>query len=465
MKTSKDYLPDSSYKSALKHFYPNLYLEFQGELDQNKLITPMRSPDVLPKKPKKKLSISYKEDPLVKEIVDKYISAQKDYFENKRKEQLLVCKTLMKYADSLIKSQAALYYKNNNLIIILDTSTTIDDKEKVFNAIAVLSGEMYVLKRDLDNYQRRVSDLEKEITIYKYDSFFAPIDSVASSYDKINKDLKKFNDDVTEVQGKLFNSDTVVFRHIIQDWNKIVSNVLPSNRKNEDAKQKETELGALPGLSSIVGQREVNFNLAVLGFQKVQSETSAIYGEIKLFTSSIKTDSVQNLRTLFLPEASSFGVTGKINIALGIISDNKIKNQKRFGINLEFNLLGKKLKPDNSNKENSFNPIVFHTKTGFEFIAVKNILSIYTNVNTLTIFDNVKNYKTSLNTDKVFRGFIDFGTRMLLAPSDNSLSKLGLKLKIDLGFIANGGDIKAIIKSDDLVVPTFKFGLQKDFKL
>lgn len=128
-------------------------------------------------------------------------------------------------------------------------------------------------------------------------------------------------------------------------------------------------------------------------------------------------------------------------------------------------MLSKKLKPDNLTTDNSFSTLVFHTKTGLEYIAVKNFLSFYANVNTITALDNIKKFKTNLNTDKIFRGFVDFGSRIFINPLDGGIEKLGLKFKIDLGFISNSGDIKSIIKSDDLIIPTFRFGLQKDFNL
>jgi hypothetical protein len=325
---------------------------------------------------------------------------------------------------------------------------------------------MYVLKRDMDATNNLLLSEKKKLADLNFKRYLEPTDALLKADSIISSDFKSSEKEYIKLKGNVLKYSNTLFKEIKENWNKILDGILPSTKKSSSQKDDNTkELGAVPGLSSILGQKEVNLNLSVLGFKKVESGSSSIYGEVKLFTSGIKTDSTQNLRTLFLPEASNFGITGKINIGLGLVNNDSTRNNKVFGINLEFNLLGKKIKPDNSNTENSITPLVFHTKTGLEFIAIKNFLSLYANVNTITTLDNVEKFKINLNTTKLFRGFVDFGARILLAPTDSKLESLGLKFKLDLGFISNGNNIKSIIKSDDLIIPTFRFGLQKDFNL
>ena len=38
-----------------------------------------------------------------------------------------------------------------------------------------------------------------------------------------------------------------------------------------------------------------------------------------------------------------------------------------------------------------------------------------------------------------------------------------MKLFFDLNFLVNGGDVKAIYTTDDLITPVIKFGVRKGF--
>jgi len=402
-------------------------------------------------------ALTRRDSTMVKLLLEKLIISFNNDITEKKKQMIKQADLFLKKIDSLQKNEARLYYKNNNLAIIIDTGYNINSKQNLWDSLSFIAGEMYILKRDLDNLYSTVSAYQKDTLFYDL-SYFSL--SVSNNIDSvINKAKEKFSDinaRTTFIGKNIKNADSI-FYNLSKKWD----NVLETFKNNKESKTgTRTDLGALPGLSAILGQKEVNLNISVLGSQLISNEKSSIYGEIRLFTSGIKTDSIQNRKTLFLPEASTFGISGKLNFGFGPI--RQVENAKRIGINMEFHILGKKIKPDNTKDETSISPLVFHTKTGLEIIAIKNILSIYFNINTLTPLDKVADYRSGLSIKKNFFGFVDFGTRMLLIPKENFG---GLKLKVDLGFISNGGEIKSILQSEDLVIPTFRLGLQKDFGL
>lgn len=357
----------------------------------------------------------------------------------------------------LQKEHYQLEYKIYNSPFLLDSIKSYSEKSRIItDTLSAIYAENAVAYNYLDNVK------EKETALNSIISELETLQSDNTQTYFIKKE--KYNQLVSKAAVQKDKIDTTIkqtnytFSLIADKWNR---NILSFTA--QQSKPESKDLGAIPGLTSLLGQKEVNFNLSVLGssiLSKLGSNT-VTYGEIRLFTGSIKTDSTQNLRTLLLPEASSFGLAAKVTIGLG--ESRKDSNLKKFGINFEANFLGKKLKPENDKEENTISPFVFHPRIGFEWMIVPKLLSVYINGNGILPFDNNRQYKERIADGKLFKTFWDFGTKMLLNPADNGISKLGLKIKVDLGFIVNGGDVRAIIKNDDIVTPTFRFGLQKDF--
>lgn len=97
-------------------------------------------------------------------------------------------------------------------------------------------------------------------------------------------------------------------------------------------------------------------------------------------------------------------------------------------------------------------------------MVIRNLLSLYGNVNGLSAVTNTEKFEEKLSVKRKISGFLDFGIRMLINPSKELKLESNFKLYVDINFLVAGGDVRAINKSKDILIPNIRFGVRKSFK-
>ena len=370
--------------------------------------------------------------------------------------------------DSIQRKQSIIYYRLNNMSIIIDTSVSIDSRKQMFDSLSALAGELNVLKNKLDYVQWEFLDINDRLIRYDTSSFIkSKIDSIpegsannAVIYNAVKNELdntlESFSSDLknNQVQKKELdstqNSISITFNRLLKKY--IVSKEIP---------KKGIEFGALPSINSVLGSKQLNPNISVHGFyQGTADDKPSKYAELKFFTGTLNTNEFSVIKTLFVPETSSWGISGKFTWGFSPAQDDSKK--KIIGLNLETHYLSKKIKSDTLKESPTFSPGLVQIKTGLEIAVIPNTVSLYTNVNSINFLDNLDDFNKTFQEQKKSIGFVDFGVKMLLGANDESLKKIGLKLLIDFSGIVNGGDVNSFINSEDKIIPVIRIGGRVD---
>jgi hypothetical protein len=376
-----------------------------------------------------------------------------------RTKALADCEILKRQNDTIIRAQSVLYYKNNNLIIVLDSTTNMAEKEKIFDSLAYLSGEMYLLKLHLENTERQIATLYTRINEYNYEKFYSPLEVVISADDSLNTLFEGFEKNYKKLKGEIKDADSLM--KIYKDtWNRIAGSILPSNRQSKIKPQ--NDFSTLPLISSIPGIGYYNANISLFGQTKYEDPNSAFFIQYGGYAGATNTNSIINFNSIFNTETSTYGFFVKNFWGFDPTGDKA--KQSQLGINLDIFYLGKKIIVDTVKEKEGFQSSFFHVKAGAEYMIINNLLSVYGNANALSAVTNVKSFEEKLSVSKKINGFIDFGVRMLMNPSKELKLENNFKLYVDINFIIASGDVKTINKSQDIFIPNIRFGVRKSFK-
>jgi len=336
--------------------------------------------------------------------------------------------------------------------------------DKAEQAATEMTKPIEGLKSDLASLKEKKDQIGVILGLGQNEQLYKNLDILFKSVDSINKiidgKIKQLKEGVNKNGLVLKDAETVITTsrdEIIKVYKKYESST---------GKQ-ENNLQAIAGITQPLGrQGQLVPNISILGYKSVSNENSSMSSQLKLFVGANSQDqnTFNSNYKLFIPEMSTFGFTA--DFSLGFIPStksyviNKDLNQpiKKLGINLSSYYLGKSL---NKLKDStSFNVGVLQFKTGFQYILIGKVLSVYGNVNSFFIANGIDDFKENFNYDKKLRGFIDFGLECYLDLITNSKDG-GLSIDLDLGFISAGGDVKSLVPGSDPLIPRIKLSIVK----
>ena len=192
------------------------------------------------------------------------------------------------------------------------------------------------------------------------------------------------------------------------------------------------------------------------------------FHNLQLFSSGVSFDTsrLQNGFNFLVPNASKFGLQYQFTKVLKSNGKKDLtdESQKPISLNFALNVLSKEVPEFNKDSlvTGGGSILVIHSKLGFEWLFLKDFLSIYINANAIGTGFGVDKFRDyfEINENKVF-WFLDYGLRCEFTTGDDKTSRFTL----DLGFINNGGEINPFSNPSEVFIPTVQIGFTKRFKL
>ncbi|MBG9377181.1 hypothetical protein I5907_13135 [Panacibacter sp. DH6] len=347
------------------------------------------------------------------------------------------------------------HYPIDSLQVITDFSRFTTDMSEIYADLEQL--------KDLNN--KRLNEIESGVermnAINNLDTINFEKDNLPELQLTLSKAWGKIAKDTEAITTK-FKNDTTNYNNISKTYdNKLKSYITP---KLKSELQKTSDFGAFPQLTSVLGKREVIPQLQLYGSYNYENKTTSVEANIGLsFAASSNADS-GNIHDIFIPTASKFLIYTNFNYSFWSTNQstsNDKDSAKRLAIKLGFSFAGKNLVFDTTKKVNSINSTMLYAKGGLELGVLPKRFSIYANVNTVSLLDKIDDFKTATGINSKFFGYLDCGARFFLDPAPQAKVDLGLYIYSDINFIINGGDVKRVTHSNDLVIPSIQLGIVK----
>ncbi|HRH48737.1 MAG TPA: hypothetical protein PLP23_08295 [Panacibacter sp.] len=342
----------------------------------------------------------------------------------------------------------------------LDSSKIFKDKNAYQNGIAEVQMKFVSLYEDIKNDKTELTNLSNRLENVKINELkdghnIYELDSI------LKVTWKYLSAGASNIDKKIKN-DTSEFARITNEYNNLIKEqVLTKEIPNN---QKESEYGALPQATTILGKREVITQLQLYGSYSTQTKNNSFEANLGLSFSPSNSPDTSNLYDIFIPTASKFLIFS--NFTYGFWTTNEgsktnVDSAKRLGIKFDFAIAGKNLIFDTTKTAKAISSTVFYAKSGLEFGVIPKRLSIYGNVNTVTILDKIAEFQAATGLQSKFYGYLDCGAKFYLDPTPNAKADDGLYIYSNINCIINSGDVKRITKSNDLVIPSIQIGLVK----
>lgn len=272
------------------------------------------------------------------------------------------------------------------------------------------------------------------------------------------REWEKIASDTTMI-AKSFREDTLLYHTTSVGYEAKLKNYISLKKKEE---VKTSDFGAFPRLTSILGKREIIPQLQLYGSYKTENATKSFEGNIDLSVGPNNTPDTANLYSIFIQRASKFLVhTSFVWSFMPVGKSDKDSLAKKLGICLDVSFATKNFIFDTTKNTRIISSSVLYTKAGLEFGIIPKRLSVYGNINTATMLDKIDEFKAGTGIDSKFFGFIDCGAKLYLDPTPHSQVANDLFIYCNLNFIINGGDVKRVTKSNDLVIPSIQIGILK----
>lgn len=134
---------------------------------------------------------------------------------------------------------------------------------------------------------------------------------------------------------------------------------------------------------------------------------------------------------------------------------------KKIGLRLDVSFATKNLLYDTTKINKTITSSFLYAKAGVELGIIPKRLSIYGNVNTVSVLDEVDKFQVGTGVNSKFLGYLDCGARLYFDPAPSAKIGDGLFIYSNLNFIINGGDVRRVTKSNDMVIPSIQVGLVK----
>lgn len=340
----------------------------------------------------------------------------------------------------------------------IDTSKKIIDFERFTREMSVIYAELiYLEKQNALNISKIGISLEKLQLIKLPD----PIINYVDASNELNKLWKDLALDSANLSEKL-RDDTAQYGSAKKLYQTTLENYVKEIKKKEN--KDPAEFGAFPQLTSILGKRETIPQLQLYGSYSHENRSTSTEANLGLSFAPKAPPEETNLYSIFIPSASTFLINSNFTFGFwtnGLSSEGKDSLVKRLALHLGFNYAGKNILYDTAKSKVSINSSIFYTKVGVEFGVLPKRFSIYANINTATLFDKVDNFKAATNINSKFFGFIDWGAKFYLDPTPSAKLDDGLFIYLNTNFLINGGDVKRVTKSNDLVIPSIQVGMVK----
>ena len=416
-----------------------------------------------------------------------------------------------------ISSLSALYdtsYTKKDKLLIIDTLsyfsvvyTMLDEEAKD------LTSDLKISIKNISNIDKSaikqdtlLSRLLRQARLIKINNLTPAVFASKDTLDKITKRITSALDSLNSARASLYqdDQDLLDIKNNFKDFSKSFLKIKNSyekstkdfsafyNKKFADKKQgiEETEFGAFPNISYLIGeQRSLNLNISVLGAYTKINEGNFDRFEARLFTSNVP-KTLTNARSLFIPESSTFGTQIKYVTGYEISARKPGQPQKQtvtsFGGTFELNLLSKRLATgissvsvtnptSGTSTPDDLNNFIVHAKGGGELIILKDVFSVYGNLNWISLIDNTQKFHLQFKEldqidNKSSWVFFDIGFKLLLNPSGGDAKKLvgsGLKIIADFDLViprkwgrqlVNGVNI---VDNSDKFLPIIRLGVKK----
>lgn len=406
-------------------------------------------------------------------------------------------------------------FKLTNIHTLFDTSYTYKARTSIIDSLAIFAAQLDALNEDLSDLKRL-----SRLTIEKADEAakalvakLPDIDTIASrnsqtvstmdstTFDVIKDEhgkrraaLETIGGFIQEQQRNLqqlaLSYQTTVKR--IGDANSTSVTLYKAsadyiNRNLKEAKPKssleEVEFGAFPNVSYILGdQRALNLNIGILGAYSSIDTVTFSRLEARLFTGSVPKN-LANPRSLFIPEASTFGTQIRYTTDRNVVVSNKARRYiTNIGFMGELNLLSKRILSDSlttsavsSTVTEASSNFIVHARGGLEMVVYKGVFSVYANYNWMALIDNIERFRNQYARltqigDKTSFGFIDIGGRILLNPRGGDSKKYigsGLNIVADFNLIIPRAWGRELLsnrqdnKNIDRFIPVIRLGVRK----
>jgi len=340
-----------------------------------------------------------------------------------------------------------------------DTTKEAPEFIAFFNAVIALRTEIdNKLINDIDKHFMAIRDIQDKYEGIKkkyHDIAAVEPKKVMESIKTTDIEFPEFENSIGAITKEIYE-DTAWFSKQQKTWDTMIIKYI----KDRAVKKDETKINisGLPFFNVLPNAKDINGSMSIFG-NNLLRDTSGLYSEVGAFIGLVGVKDQKNIQNIIIPESSSYGFFWKMTLGLAPTFNPQIK---KFGINAFVYYLGKSFKTDTLSKTDAINTSQFHGKFGMEYLLAKNAFSVYANINAFSIISNKEVFDKAFNNTKDLKGFIDFGFRFLLNPS-NQGSFGNFKLYMDLNFIVNGGDIKAMSGTTDAIIPNIRVGVRTSF--
>ncbi len=249
----------------------------------------------------------------------------------------------------------------------------------------------------------------------------------------------------------------------------LYNNINPTSRESYDSSEEKdkTFIQSLPKLISTGSPWRVIPDIKLLATNLRRNNNRGTVHNLELFTTGVNFDTsvVQNGFNFLMPAASKIGLRYQYSALFNSKNSNAQDLEKQsIAVNFSLHFLGKEIPEFNTNDvvKGGGSIFVVHSKLGFEWLFLKNFLSIYGDINAIGTGLGVSTFKDyfSLEQNKVF-WFLEYGIRCELAIDDNKMSQLSLQL----GFLNHAGEVDKFLDSEDVLTPFVKIGFTRLFEM
>ena len=237
---------------------------------------------------------------------------------------------------------------------------------------------------------------------------------------------------------------------------------------DNEGKKEGTFLQSFPKIITSSTPFQLIPDIKLLATNVKYDSNEGTFHNLQLFSSGVSFDTsrLQNGFNFLVPNASKFGLQYQFTKVLKSNGEKGLtdETQKPILLNFALNVLSKEV-PEftkDSLVTGGGSILVIHSKLGFEWLFLKDFLSIYINANAIGTGFGVDKFRDyfEINENKVF-WFLDYGLRCEFTAGDDKTSRFTL----DLGFINNGGDINPFSNPSEVFIPTVQIGFTKLFQL
>ncbi|WP_153796447.1 hypothetical protein [Foetidibacter luteolus] len=387
---------------------------------------------------------------LISQVINSYAIAYNEKLSTQKKK-------VSNLFNDLYKNQ----YNINSYWFLIDSNKQDFDKGKFLDTLSDIYSKIRILADDNNITQQILTKAVQQLNTLKDSSQKISINDL-EEYAKLKNKWNHLALDTTLISKSLLET-SLNLEKTIELYNQLLKNNI-KNKQIKESSAKTTDFGAFPQLTSVLGKKEIIPQLQLYGSYNYENNSTSFEGNIGLSFAASGNADTGNIHDIFLPSASKFLVYSNFNYSFWSTNQSNSRDKdsaKRIALKLSFGFAGKNLVFDTAKTINAINSTMLYAKAGLELGILPKRFSIYANVNTVSLMDKVDQFNMATGIDSKFFGYIDCGARFFLDPAPQAKIDLGLYIYSDINFIVNGGDVKRLTKTNDLVIPSIQIGIVK----